>query len=118
MCLREYLPAFVVSLALICPLFPTIRWMENVSLDVTAICFHPAEVRGQKVQEVKVFMSCQEKESPPDKSTVAATSPNLKKLKVSRAKSPVLKVRPIKSKAKSRKITKTRPRSKAEKQSI
>lgn len=92
--------------------------MENVSLDVTATCFHPAEVRGQKVQEVNVFMSCQEKESPADKITVAATPPKLKKQKVSRAKSPTLKVRPVKSKAKSRKMSKTRPRSKAEKQRI
>uniref|UniRef100_H3CHN6 Chondroadherin-like protein n=1 Tax=Tetraodon nigroviridis TaxID=99883 RepID=H3CHN6_TETNG len=41
-----------------CPLLPFRRWMENVSLEVTATCFHPAEVRGQRVQDVGVFTSC------------------------------------------------------------
>lgn len=83
--------------------------MENVSLEVTATCFHPAEVRGQRVQDVGVFTSCPEKGSPPDESVVAHKPPKLEKQKPKRAKTLMLKVRPLTTKSKSHKLSKTRP---------
>uniref|UniRef100_A0A665T3C5 LRRNT domain-containing protein n=1 Tax=Echeneis naucrates TaxID=173247 RepID=A0A665T3C5_ECHNA len=46
------------------------RWMENVSLEVTATCGHPPELRGQKVMDVQVFTSCPEIISPQDQRVV------------------------------------------------
>lgn len=101
-----------LSHALQCLLFLTNRWMENVSLEVSATCFHPAEIRGQRVQDVSVFSSCPEKGSPPDEIVVVHKPLKLEKQKLSRAKTPVLKVRPVTPKAKSQKLGKTRPRAK------
>uniref|UniRef100_A0A3Q0RP93 Chondroadherin n=1 Tax=Amphilophus citrinellus TaxID=61819 RepID=A0A3Q0RP93_AMPCI len=40
-----------------CSLLPLRRWMENVSLEVTATCGHPPDLRGQKVQDIHIFKS-------------------------------------------------------------
>lgn len=92
----------------------SIRWMKNVSLEVTATCFHPAEIRGQRVQDVSVFTSCPEKGkvSPPDETVVAIKPPKLDKQKPRHTKTPVHKVRPVTPKAKSHKPSKTRPQAK------
>lgn len=87
--------------------------MENVSLEVTATCFHPAEVRGQRVQDVSVFTSCPKEGSSPDETAVAAAPQKLKKQTPARPKPPVLKVSRVKPKAKSHKPGKSRPQSKA-----
>lgn len=86
--------------------------MENVSLEVVATCFHPAEIRGQGVHDVSVFSSCPEKGSPLDESVVAHKPPKLEKQKSRRAKPLVLKVRPVTPKAKSHKLIKTRAQAK------
>lgn len=95
-----------------CIIISTIRWMENVSLDVIATCLNPAEIRGQRVRDVSVFKACPDKRSSADETLVVTRPPKLKKQKPSRATSPMLKVRPVK-KAKSHKLGKTRPLSKA-----
>lgn len=87
--------------------FDYIRWMENVSLEVVATCFHPAGIRGQRVQDVSVFTSCPEKGSPPDKTVETHKPPKLEKEKPKRVKSPLLKVRPVTPKSKSHKLSKT-----------
>lgn len=87
--------------------------MENVSLDVIATCLSPAEIRGQRVKDVGVFASCPDKGSPADETAVAATPPKLKKQKPKLAKSPMLRVGPVKPKAKSHKLGKIRPLPKA-----
>lgn len=86
-----------------------------MSLEVTATCFHPAEIRGQRVQDVSVFTSCPEKRSPPDETIVGPKRPKLEKQKSKHPKTPVLKVRPVTPKAKSHRLGKTRPRAKAAK---
>lgn len=95
-----------------CPLY-LIRWMENISLEAIATCFYPAEIRGQRVQDVSVFTSCLEKGSPLDETVVAHSHPKLEKQKLRRAKTPVLKVRPVTPKAKSDQLSKTRPQPRA-----
>lgn len=88
----------------------SLRWMENVSLEVIATCGHPPEIRGQKVQDVNVFTSCPESGSPPDRKVVVAPRPpQLKKHKPSLLKAPGSKARPVKAKAKILKPTKNRP---------
>lgn len=86
--------------------------MENIGLEVVATCFHPAEIRGQRVQDVSVFTSCPEKGSPSDETVVVHKPSKLEKQKPRRAKTPVLKVRPVTPKAKSHKPSKTRPQAK------
>ncbi|XP_068575168.1 chondroadherin-like protein [Cebidichthys violaceus] len=96
-----------------CPLQPLRRWMENVSLEVIATCGHPPEIRGQKVRDVNVFTSCPESRSPPDKKVVAASRPpKVKKPKSSLSKTPRVKARPAKPKAKLLKPTKNKPQRK------
>ncbi|XP_073350618.1 chondroadherin-like protein [Pagrus major] len=93
-----------------CPLLPLRRWMENVSLEVTANCGHPPELRGQKVRDVHVFTSCPESISPPDeKVAVALKLQKVKKPKPSLSKVPGVKAKPVKPKAKLPKPTKKRP---------
>lgn len=89
---------------------PSLRWMENVSLEVTANCGHPPELRGQSVRDVHVFTSCPESISPPGKNVVVALKPQkVKKPKPSLSKVPALKAKPVKPKAKLPKATKNRP---------
>ncbi|XP_068434439.1 chondroadherin-like protein [Clinocottus analis] len=96
-----------------CPLLRLRRWMENVSLEVIATCGHPPEIRGQKVRDVHVFTSCPEISSPSDKKVVKASrSPKFKKPKTSLLKTPGVKARPTKPKAKLLKPTKTKPQRK------
>ncbi|XP_035511381.1 chondroadherin-like protein [Morone saxatilis] len=96
-----------------CPLLPLRRWIENVSLEVTATCGHPPEVKGQKVRDVHVFTSCPESVSPPDeKVVVAPRPPKVKKPKPSPSKAPGVKATPAKHKAKPPKATKNRPQKK------
>lgn len=83
-----------------------------MSLEVIATCFNPADIRGQRVQDVSVFKSCPDKGSPPDETIVAHKHTKLEKQKSRRAKTPVLKVRPVTPKSKSRKLSKTRPQAK------
>ncbi|XP_051244214.1 chondroadherin-like protein [Dicentrarchus labrax] len=95
-----------------CPLLPLRRWIENVSLEVTATCGHPPEIKGQKVRDVHVFTSCPESVSPPDEVVVAPRPPKVKKPKPSPSKAPGVKARPAKHKAKPPKPTKNRPQKK------
>ncbi|XP_028268000.1 chondroadherin-like protein [Parambassis ranga] len=89
-----------------CPLLPLRRWMENVTLEVGATCGHPPELRGQRVRDVQVFMSCQENVSPPDeKAVVVPSTPKVKTSKPSQK----LKVKPEKPKAKPAKPPKNQP---------
>jgi len=83
--------------------------MENVSLEVMATCGHPPELRGQKVKDVHVFTACPESSSPPDKKVVKSSrSPKFKKPKTSLSKTPGVKARPSKPKAKLLKPTKSK----------
>lgn len=59
--------------------------MENVSLELTATCGHPPELRGQKVRGIHVFKSCPENISPPEKKSAAY--PKVKKSKADSLKS-------------------------------
>ncbi|XP_039861963.1 chondroadherin-like protein [Simochromis diagramma] len=68
-----------------CSLLPLRRWMENVSLELTATCGHPPELRGQKVRGIHVFKSCPENISPPEKKSAA--DPKVKKSKADSLKS-------------------------------
>ncbi|KAM9780465.1 chondroadherin-like protein [Neosynchiropus ocellatus] len=43
-----------------CTLMPLYRWMENVSLEVSATCGHPPELEGHLLKDVQVFKSCPE----------------------------------------------------------
>ncbi|XP_036945628.1 chondroadherin-like protein [Acanthopagrus latus] len=93
-----------------CPLLPLRRWMENVSLEVTAYCGHPPELRGQSVRDVHVFTSCPESISPPGEKVVVALKPQIvKKPKPSLSKVPGLKAKLVKPKAELPKPTKKRP---------
>ncbi|XP_059204637.1 chondroadherin-like protein [Centropristis striata] len=86
-----------------CSLLPLRRWIENASLEVDATCGNPPEVRGQKVRDVQVFMSCPESNSPPDENIVVAPKPpKEKKPKASLSKAPGVKARPAKPKAKAK----------------
>lgn len=89
---------------------PSLRWIENVSLEVTANCGHPPELRGQSVRDVQVFTSCPESISPPGEKVVVALKPQkVKKPKPGLSKVPALKAKPVKPKAKLPKATKNRP---------
>lgn len=80
-----------------------------MSLEVTATCGQPPELRGQKVRDIHVFKSCPESSSPPDKKVVKAP-PKVKNLKL--LKVPGLKAKPTKTKANQPKPTKNRPQRK------
>uniref|UniRef100_UPI0037E98BBC chondroadherin-like protein n=1 Tax=Semicossyphus pulcher TaxID=241346 RepID=UPI0037E98BBC len=95
-----------------CSLLPLRRWIENITLEVIAICANPPEIRGQKVRDVKVFMSCPENVSPPDEKVVVVASGGLskvKKPKPSLSKTPAVKA---KAKAKLPKAAKKKPQKK------
>ncbi|KAM3864414.1 chondroadherin-like protein [Diretmus argenteus] len=97
-----------------CPLLPLRRWMENVSLEVTATCGHPPEVRGQSVREVHVFRSCPDNSSAPpvQKTTTLPKVPKVNKLKPVSLKASPVKPKPTKTKAKTKakpKPTKAKP---------
>lgn len=85
---------------LFCSLCLLIRWLENVSLEVTATCAQPLELRGQRVRDVHIFMACPENFTPPDEKAIVALRPaNLKKSKHSILKFPgEKKTRPEKAK--------------------
>ncbi|KAL3987448.1 kelch-like protein 33 [Sarotherodon galilaeus] len=72
-----------------CSLLPLRRWMENVSLELTATCGHPPELRGQKVQGIQVFKSCPENISLQEKKSAA--DPKVKKSKADSLKSQKVK---------------------------
>ncbi|XP_054464249.1 chondroadherin-like protein [Anoplopoma fimbria] len=96
-----------------CPLLPLRRWMENVSLEVIATCGNPPEIRGQKVRDVHVFTSCPESGSAPDEKVATPSGPpKVKKTKTSLSKTPGVKARPAKPKAKLLKPTKKKPQRK------
>ncbi|XP_040918899.1 chondroadherin-like protein [Toxotes jaculatrix] len=96
-----------------CALLPLRRWMENVSLEVIATCGHPQELRGQKVRDVQVFVSCPESSSPPHQEVVVEPrTSKVKKPKPSLSKAPGVKARPGKPKAKLPKPTKSQPQRK------
>lgn len=98
-----------------CSLSLSLRWMDNVSLEVIATCGHPPEIRGQKVKDVHVFTSCPESNSPPPDEKVAVTAPRppkVKKPKASASKAPAVKAKPAKPKAKLPKPTKNKPQRK------
>lgn len=81
-----------------------------MGLEVMATCGSPPEVKGQRVQEVRVFTSCPETRSPPDTEVVVATGPpklNKHKLGISKRFGP--KAKPVKPNAKQFKTTKRRP---------
>ncbi|XP_060946550.1 chondroadherin-like protein [Limanda limanda] len=96
-----------------CALLPLRRWMENVSLEVTATCGHPPELRGQKVRDVQVFVSCPGSSSPSHQQVVvAARAAKVKKPKPSLLKATGVKARPAKPKAKGPKPPKNQPQRK------
>ncbi|XP_049332160.1 chondroadherin-like protein [Astyanax mexicanus] len=41
-----------------CSLLPFRRWMEQASVNVSAVCVYPAELHGQSVQEVDIIKNC------------------------------------------------------------
>ncbi|KAM6957860.1 chondroadherin-like protein [Aplochiton taeniatus] len=41
-----------------CPQLPLRRWIEKVSLKVTATCGQPPELKGQSIRDVHVFKGC------------------------------------------------------------
>ncbi|XP_056144584.1 chondroadherin-like protein [Lampris incognitus] len=91
-----------------CSLLPLRRWLENVTLEVTATCGHPPKLRGQSVMDVHIFKSCS---SPPDRKPDTAPKP----LKASKPKLAPLtlspdKPQPQKTKVKVPKQTKGKPR--------
>lgn len=91
----------------------SLRWMENVSLEVIATCGHPPELRGQKVGDIHVFKSCPENSLPPDDKVVAApTRQKVKNPKLSLLKVPGLKAKPAKPKANQHKPAKNQPQRK------
>ena len=84
-----------------------------MSLEVIATCGQPPELRGQKVRDVQVFMSCPESGSPPDRKVgVDPRLPKVKKPKPSPLKAYGVKAISAKPKAKSHKPTKNRPQRK------
>ncbi|XP_029363960.1 chondroadherin-like protein [Echeneis naucrates] len=96
-----------------CALLPLRKWMENVSLEVTATCGHPPELRGQKVMDVQVFTSCPEIISPQDQRVVVdPRSSKVVKLKPNLSKAPGVKAKPAKPKAKLLKPSKKQPQRK------
>lgn len=89
------------------------RWMEKVSLEVTASCGHPPELRGQNVVDVQVFTSCPESGSRPDQEVIMDPKPpQAKKPKPSLPKAMGVKARPAKPKVKQSKPTKKQPQRK------
>ncbi|KAM4635620.1 chondroadherin-like protein [Polymixia lowei] len=93
-----------------CPLMLLRRWMENVSLEVTATCGHPPELRGQSVRDVHVFKSCPGAISPSgEKPIKAPKTPKVNKPKPTLLKVSPVKAKPLKSKTKPRKPTKAKP---------
>ena len=67
-----------------------LRWMDNLSHTVSAICGQPAELQGQSVKDVPVFQTCPGDEPRPSKPPVrakgAAKAPKKIKPKPSRLK--------------------------------
>lgn len=82
----EWTDSFTDSVSL----YLWLRWMENVSLELTATCGHPPELRGQKVRGIHVFKSCPENISPPEKKSAAYS-------KVKKSKADSLKSRKVKA---------------------
>ncbi|KAF7649989.1 hypothetical protein LDENG_00132960 [Lucifuga dentata] len=95
-----------------CSLLPLRRWMENVSLEVTATCGHPPELRGQKVRDIRVFTSCPESSSLQVQKLVSPKPPKVNKPKVSVLKAAGVKVRPANSKTQPAKSVKNVPQKK------
>ncbi|XP_071752987.2 chondroadherin-like protein [Centroberyx gerrardi] len=96
-----------------CPLLPLRRWMENVSLEVTATCGHPPELRDQSVRDVHVFKSCPDSSSPPgEKPVTPPKAPKTNKPKPPVLKASGVKARLVKTKAKPSKPSKTKPQKK------
>lgn len=81
--------------------------MENVSLEVIAICGQPPELRGQKIRDVSVFTSCPESAPPPGEEAAVDLRPlQEKKPKPHLSNTPRVKAKPSKPKAKKSKATK------------
>ncbi|XP_029913001.1 chondroadherin-like protein [Myripristis murdjan] len=96
-----------------CPLLPLRRWMENVSLEVTATCGHPPELRGQSVKDVHVFKSCPDSSSPPGVRPLTPHKPTkANKPKSNSLKAPKARAKPAKTKEKPQKPTKAKPQKK------
>nr|XP_054606698.1 chondroadherin-like protein [Nothobranchius furzeri] len=82
-----------------CNVLPLRRWMKNVRLEVSAMCSHPLELRGQQVRDINIFTACPEKMSPPNKEAVKEPRPaKLQKAKPSALRSPRVRTRPQKAK--------------------
>ncbi|XP_075999192.1 chondroadherin-like protein [Genypterus blacodes] len=91
-----------------CYLLPLRRWMENMSLEVTATCGHPPELRGQNMRDVHVFASCPESISPLDKKlTTTRKAPKMNKPK---PKASTLKAAGVKPKAGTLKAAGVKPK--------
>lgn len=70
-----------------------------MSLEVTATCAQPLELRSQQVRDVNVFTTCPENFAPPDEKAVVAPRPaKLKKSKHGALRFPGEKTRPEKAK--------------------
>lgn len=63
--------------------------MENVSLEVTATCGLPPDLRGRKVQDIHILKSCPENISPSEKTSVV--DPKVDKSKPNALKSQKVK---------------------------
>ncbi|XP_076122792.1 chondroadherin-like protein [Alosa pseudoharengus] len=92
-----------------CNLLLLRKWMDNVSLTVSATCGHPAELQGQSVKDVSVFQTCPEDEpspsKPPLKAKGAAKAPKKVKPKPSLLKGG----KPKMSKAKPKPVESPKP---------
>uniref|UniRef100_A0A8C7M559 Chondroadherin-like protein n=2 Tax=Oncorhynchus kisutch TaxID=8019 RepID=A0A8C7M559_ONCKI len=90
-----------------CTLLPLRRWMENVSLKMTATCGHPPEFRGQSVRDVHVFKSCPGESASPGKTLkgfkdTKSINPKPTLLKVTMAKAKPGKAKPMPTKPKAK----------------
>uniref|UniRef100_A0A3Q3LLC6 Chondroadherin-like protein n=1 Tax=Mastacembelus armatus TaxID=205130 RepID=A0A3Q3LLC6_9TELE len=92
-----------------CPLLPLRRSVQSFTgingLQVIATCGHPPELRGQKVRDVQVFMSCPHSSSPPNEEVFV--DPRPPKVRRPKAKTPGVKAESLKAKAKPPKPTKS-----------
>ncbi|XP_053708147.1 chondroadherin-like protein [Synchiropus splendidus] len=91
-----------------CSLMPLHRWMENVSLEVSATCGHPPELQGHLLKDVQVFKSCPE-HSPLSQEVKVQGPPQARgKTKVSKATKPRSKAgnKPVQRKPAAPRMTK------------
>ncbi|KAG7504960.1 chondroadherin [Solea senegalensis] len=96
-----------------CALLPLRRWMEKASLEVTATCGHPPDLKGQKVWEVQIFASCPESSTHPQQVIVDPNPTKVKTPKTILSKAVVgAKAKPAKPKTKPHNPTKNQARRK------